>query len=152
MRYSRFAAADLYSVKKPGTLPFVAETSDLGLHPGNAPVAPRRAKPKGRAARFLVILVASLLVGNALIGQRGLVSMIRADQEFVTLSGMLFALRAENEGLRHQVRQLREEPRVIEELAREELGFIRPGEMLFIVTPVSVPMLQSSPPVLAPAP
>ena len=43
-------------------------------------------------------------------------------------------LRAENDGLREDVRRLREEPRTIEELARGQLGLIHPGEKLFIVT------------------
>ena len=60
--------------------------------------------------------------------------MIRAAAELETLARMVSVLRAENEGLRTDVRRLREEPRTIEELARRELGLILPGETLFIVT------------------
>ena len=126
-------------MQKPGTLPLVADTSGLRSHLIDAPAVPRRPKPKRRTTGVFVILVASLLVGNALIGDRGLMSMIRADREFASLSRLLTALRAENEGLRDEVRELKEEPRAIEQLAREELGLIRPGETLFIVTTVPAP-------------
>ena len=133
----------MYFVKKTGTLSFMLEKPVTGGHSVDSPTVPRRAKPKGRASRFLIILIASLLVGNALIGERGLVSMIRADREFKSLSRTLVTLRAENKGLRDQVRDLQEEPRAIEELAREELGLIRPGEKLIIVTTESAPVLNS---------
>ena len=103
---------------------------------------PRRAQPKQRATRFVVILVAAVLVGNAFIGERGLIAMIRANRDFANLSRMIAVLRAENEGLRNDVRQLSEDPRAIEEVARRELGLIRHGERLFIVT--TVPALETS--------
>ena len=96
--------------------------------------------------RFLVVLVASLLVGNALIGERGLITMVRANRDLFALSQMIAALRAENEGLRDEARRLLEEPQAIEELARRELGLIRPGERLFIVAPA--PASESSLPVV----
>ena len=45
----------------------------------------------------------------------------------------LAATRQENSRLREQVRRLKEDPASVEAIAREELGLIRPGEMLFIV-------------------
>ena len=41
--------------------------------------------------------------------------------------------RQENTRLREQIRRLREDPATIESLAREELGLIRDGEVLFIL-------------------
>jgi cell division protein FtsB len=35
--------------------------------------------------------------------------------------------------LREEARRLREEPSAIEEIARRELGLIKPGEKLFII-------------------
>ena len=104
----------------------------------------RRPKPKRRATRFLVILVAAVLVGNAFIGERGLIAMIRANRDFASLSRIITALKAENERLRYDVRQLSEDPRAIEEVARLGLGLIRPGERLFMVT--RVPALETSSP------
>lgn len=80
------------------------------------------------------MLVAVVLVGNAIVGEWGLIAMFRAGDELETLAEMIAVLHAENDGLREDVRRLREEPRTIEELARGELGLIHPGEKLFIVT------------------
>ena len=128
--------SNLYFMVKPSTLPLMTDVSDSSTHLVDTPAVPRRSRPKRRATRFLLILVASLLVGNALIGERGLIAIVRSNQDLHRLSQMITALKAENTGLRNEVRQLLEEPRAIEALARRELGLIRPGEKLFIVKAV----------------
>ena len=48
--------------------------------------------------------------------------------------------RLENDHLREQIRRLRgEDPTAIEEIARRELGLIRPGERLFPIHDVPAP-------------
>ena len=136
------SAVHVYFVKKSGTLPFVVDTGHAHERPVDTPVVPRRAQPKRRAARFLVMLVAAVLVGNALIGERGLIAMIRANHDLTSLSRMIAELRVANEELRADARRLRDEPRAIEEVARRQLGLIRPGERVFIVT--MVPALGTS--------
>ena len=74
-----------------------------------------------------------MLVGNVIIGERGLVSMVRATDEFEKLSDVVAELRVENQLLREEMRRLRDEPGTIEELARGELGLIQSGEKLFII-------------------
>lgn len=91
-------------------------------------------RPTRRTARFLVLLVTVLLVGNAILGDRGYLSMIRAADEVERLSQSIAAARARNDALRENARQLREEAWRIEELARGKLGLMQPGEKLFIVT------------------
>ena len=49
------------------------------------------------------------------------------------LAASVASQRAENARLREQARRLREDPGAIEEIARRELGLIRPGERVFIV-------------------
>ena len=79
------------------------------------------------------MLVAVVLVGNALIGERGLVAMVRATDQSEALAKSIFLLRQENQWVREDMRQLREEKDTIEKLAREELGLIQPCENLFII-------------------
>jgi cell division protein FtsB len=62
--------------------------------------------------------------------------MLKARQQYQTLETSLTRARVENEQLREQARQLREDPQAIEEIARRELGLIRPGEKLFIIKDV----------------
>ena len=103
-------------------------------HSPDRPIVPLVPQVKRRAPQVALTLLAVLLVGNALVGERGLIAMLRADGEQSSLSIVIGELRAENARLREDVRALREEPRTIEDLARSELGLIRPGERLFIVT------------------
>ena len=98
------------------------------------PVVPHRSRPKRRTTRFFLILVTGVLVVNALVGERGLLATLTANREHSQLLAFITTLRGENAALRKQMQLLREEPRAIEELARRELGLIRPGEQLFIVT------------------
>jgi cell division protein FtsB len=95
----------------------------------------RRPQP-GRGRRFvhaLLLLVAVVIVADTLVGDRGLVAMVRAQKEYDDLAAMIARTKAENARLREEARRLREDPKIIEEIARRELGLIRPGEKLFIV-------------------
>ena len=74
---------------------------------------------------------------DALVGDKGLLAMIQARQEYRTLEKSLADVRAENARLREQARQLREDPAAVEELARRELGLMKPGEKLFIIKDVA---------------
>ena len=94
---------------------------------------PRRKRPKRRKIKFLIILTTAVLVGNSIVGERGLIVMLRANREVSALSEAISSLQVENTILRKEIRELQEEPWTIEELARQELGLIEPGEKLFIV-------------------
>jgi len=63
--------------------------------------------------------------------------MLDARRQYRALEKSLAVARTENARLREQGRRLREDPAAIEELARRELGFILPGERLFIIRDVS---------------
>ena len=52
------------------------------------------------------------------------------------MSATIARQRAENARLRETARRLREDPSAIEEIARRELGLIKPGERVFIVKDV----------------
>jgi cell division protein FtsB len=79
------------------------------------------------------------LIIDALVGEKGLLAMIQARQQFRILEQSLVAVRAENADLRERARRLRDDPAAIEELARQDLGLIKPGEKLFIVKDVATP-------------
>jgi cell division protein FtsB len=81
----------------------------------------------------LLIFVTLVLVIDGLVGEKGLMETLRARRHYRQVASSLDRLRAENAALRDQARRLREDPAAIESLARQELGLIRPGEMLFIV-------------------
>jgi len=112
----------------------VAKTDD-------AQPAPRRRASKSkrpstrtrRVVHLVLIFVASVIVVDALVGDRGLVAMLRARHEYDELSASIARQRSENARLRDLARRLREDPKTIEEIARRDLGLIKPGERVFIV-------------------
>jgi cell division protein FtsB len=86
-----------------------------------------------RAVHLLLVFVSVVLVVDALIGDKGLVRSLQARQHYRDVAASLEALRRDNAKLREEVRRLNEDPATIESVAREQLGLIRPGEIVFIL-------------------
>ena len=97
-------------------------------------IPPRRRR--GKIVRYLIVAVGCVLIIDALVGDRGLLAMVKARQQYRSLETSLVRSREDNAQLREQARQLREDPQAIEDIARRELGLIRPGEKLFIIKDV----------------
>ena len=95
------------------------------------PVVPQA--KRRRTLQMLLVFVTLVLVINALVGERGLMETLRARRQHQELVGSIERLRTENARLRDEARRLRTDPATIEALARQELGLIKPGEMLFII-------------------
>jgi cell division protein FtsB len=90
-----------------------------------------------RAVQYLLLGVGLVLVVDALVGDKGLLEMIKKRDEYRALEQTLSQTRGENARLREEARRLREDPAAVEEIARRELGLIKPGEKLFIIRDVS---------------
>lgn len=108
--------------------------------------SPRRRRPQpkkqGRTrhiVRILLILVAVVIVTDALVGDQGLVAMLHARRQYEQLAADVARQRAENARLSEEARRLRDDPTAIEEAARRDLGLIRPGEKVFIVKDLPAP-------------
>jgi len=69
-----------------------------------------------------------VLVAVAVFGDHGVVQLWRLRTEVQTLHQEVAVLEAENQRLSRAITDLRENPLVIERIAREELGLVRPGE------------------------
>ncbi len=95
----------------------------------------RPARPR-RVVHWLLIFVASVIVVDGLVGERGLLAMLRARHEYDQLGATIAKQRAENARLREEARRLKDDPAAIEEVARRELGLIKPGERVFIIKDV----------------
>jgi cell division protein FtsB len=91
------------------------------------------ARRGGRLARLTLAFVTVVLLVMAVVGEKGLMALLKARRDFAALEQSLVRTRQENARLREDARRLREDPAAIEEQARRELGLIRPGEKLFIV-------------------
>ena len=86
-----------------------------------------------RLLHYALVIVGCVLIIDSLVGEKGLLMMIKARKEYRSLEQSLASARAENARLREEARRLREDPAVIEALARRELGLIYAGEKLFII-------------------
>jgi cell division protein FtsB len=98
----------------------------------------RAAKPAGgsrgrRLVRYGLLVLTAVVLIDAVVGEKGLLALMRARQQSHELESSLRAIRVENYRLREQARRFREDPVTIEELARKDLGLIKPGEKLFII-------------------
>ena len=99
-----------------------------------APAAPPAWTPvRARLLNYALIFVTVVLVVDALVGEKGLLDTMRARRQHADLSAATARMRQENDRLRDEIRRYREDPSAIEALAREELGLMREGEVLFIV-------------------
>ena len=95
--------------------------------------APKRPDRTRRIAQTLLLFIAAVIVVDALVGEQGLFAMLRAQRQAEELAATIARQKAENARLREEVRRLNEDPAAIEEVARRELGLIRPGEKVFII-------------------
>jgi len=94
--------------------------------------------------QWVIVFAALVIAVDALVGDNGLMAMMKARQEYRTLEQSLATARAENARLREDARRLREDPSAVEEIARRELGLVRPGEKLFIIKDINPPAQSGS--------
>lgn len=95
-----------------------------------------RRSAEGEAARYRYLIVASLcfflvLIALAIFGQGGWLTVRRVGQDVTYLQQEISRLREDNERLRREIVELRTNPAVLEDIAREELGMVRPGEVVY---------------------
>lgn len=79
-----------------------------------------------------VIALVALAVGSV-FGDRGLLNLVEKRRQVEALRLEIETLRAENAQLVGEIGALRQNPRAIERLAREELGLARPDETVFLI-------------------
>jgi len=86
--------------------------------------------------------IAAVLVAGALgyvpyhvYARSGLARTLQLRQELATLRAHNAALAAENQRLEREAEALRDDPEAIERVARTELGWVRPGEIIVDLSP-----------------
>jgi cell division protein FtsB len=88
-------------------------------------------KRKALSLALFLILAASTL--NVLFGDRGLLELLKVRQEIESLDREIAMLRAQNQRLLQEIRSLKSSPLAVERLARENLGLVKPGEIVLLI-------------------
>jgi cell division protein FtsB len=96
--------------------------------------------PRGRRLlRVGLVIVTLAVLIDAIVGEKGLVALMRARDLESAVASDLQRVRDENQRTVEQARRYREDPATLEELARRDLGYIKPGEKLFIIRDLPPP-------------
>lgn len=99
-------------------------------------------KRKALNLALFLILVASIL--NALFGDRGFIELLKARQELQILEQEIAEIKANNQQILEEIRALKTSPFAVERLAREQLGMVKPDEIV-LLTPKPPPAVASPP-------
>ncbi len=78
------------------------------------------------AVGVLVLIILAFTV----FGDRGLINLVRYQKERQELVSQAQKLKEQNEELRAEIERLKNDPSYIERQAREELGMVKPGELV----------------------
>lgn len=93
-------------------------------------------KRKAVTLALFLILAASAL--NALFGDRGLLVLLKVQQEIESLDREIAMLRVENQRILEEIHSLKTSPLAVERLARENLGLVKPGEVVLLIMETEV--------------
>jgi len=81
----------------------------------------------GRGLLGLLVLV---MIVHDVFGTHGFLAMRRTQSEIRKVKADLEQLSKENAALAQEVKDLNSDPRLIEKIARDDLGLARPGEII----------------------
>lgn len=84
-----------------------------------------------RKLLMVAACVAALLTMVSAADAKGFRRYLSLRQDVETIQERNRAITAANDALRREINALRTEPAALERAAREELGYIRPGELVF---------------------
>ena len=90
-----------------------------------------------RKKRILLFIVGFLLILGLLsfFGEKGILHMMHLQKELAKIQEDNRQIETENQKLKEEVRRLKVEKRVIEEIARKELGMVKEGEVIYQFDP-----------------
>ncbi len=91
----------------------------------------RRRGTSKRIVTVLVVGIVTLLVGSLFFGEMGVPQYLRMLSHAQQLEREIRDLERANADLRVEIERVQHDPVRIEELARERLGLVRPGETVY---------------------
>ncbi len=85
----------------------------------------------GRLLSVVLLLASVTVTASALVGEHGIPHLIGLRAEREDLGRTAFALLEENARLRDELRRLKKDDLYLEQLARRQLGLVKPGEIVY---------------------
>ncbi len=89
-----------------------------------------------RKKKFLIFMLGAflyILILTFLFERRGLIDVLNSRKELLNLQKEVETLKEKKEKLEWEIRILKENPKSVEEMARKELGFVYPDEMIVFI-------------------
>ncbi len=80
--------------------------------------------------KVIVGIMVLLILGFTVFGEHGLLNLVRTERQARSLSREAEELKAKNKELEIEVEKLTDDEGYIERRAREELGLVKPGELV----------------------
>ena len=105
------------------------------------PARPAARKPSPKQTFFqrwgstIFVLLLMALVAHVLFAEHGFLAMRRAQKEVEKLRQDIAQLNTDNKQLADEVQALKTDPKLIERIAREEMGLAKHGELIFKLPP-----------------
>jgi cell division protein FtsB len=87
-----------------------------------------------KALLLASVLFLIALILNSLFGSRGMLHLAGQRERVSALQSEIDKLRSDNHRLTLEIAALRSDPAAIERIAREELGYARPDETLYLLS------------------
>lgn len=108
------------------------------------PLASRAYALRRRVATIAVALLAAFLFVHGMFGANGMVVYKQKRAEYESLQKQIVQVQQENDRYTQQIQGLKSDQKAIEKEAREQLGYAKPGEYVYVpptpakaVTPLS---------------
>jgi len=98
-----------------------------------------------RLSLLMVGAVSILALTYSIIGNNGYLELRRREAKNSELRAKADELRRENKEILSEIRALKADPKLIEKIAREELGMVKPGEVKITTNPSRQKSIPSRP-------
>ena len=110
------------------------------------PLAMRIFTLRRRIATITVALLAGSLFVHVMFGANGMVVYKQKRAEYRALQQQIIQMQQENDLYTQQIQALKSDQKAIEKEAREQLGYAKPGEYVYVVPPLkaAVPLNHSA--------
>ena len=92
-----------------------------------------------RIATVAVGVIACLLFVHVMFGANGMVVYKQKRSEYQSLQKKVLEVKRENDRYKDEIEGLKTDQKAIEKEAREQLGYAKPGEYVYVSTPPAKP-------------